>query len=143
MWILWNILLSTFSSRVWIFFDVWNTMVHATTPQKYARYFLGWFLIFVDFLPKFQDFKPIFASHDNLQQKKIKKFISIVQKWMTNYHVSWYLAMGGPQEYAKIQKWAKKSPRFKISQKVSCNFLRHVCMSHSVSYIKKIQTLDE
>ena len=48
------------------FFDILNTTVCAKVPQKMARHFFGQFSIFVDFLPKFDDFKTNFAIYDNL-----------------------------------------------------------------------------
>ena len=61
------------------FFDILNTTVCAKVPQKMARHFFGQFSIFVDFLPKFEDFKTIFAIYDNLQQRKMLDMISIVE----------------------------------------------------------------
>ena len=42
---------------------------------------------------------------------------------MAVYHVSWYLAVGGLKEYAKIQTRAKKSQNVKISQENVLQFL--------------------
>ena len=43
-----------------------NTMIHAKMPQKNAENF-GLIFSFCDFLPNFEDFKPILATLDKLQ----------------------------------------------------------------------------
>ena len=61
------------------FFDIWNTTIHAKIPREVVRHFFGQFLRFVEFLPKFEDFKTIFVTYDNLQQRKMPDMSSIVE----------------------------------------------------------------
>ena len=60
---------------------------------------------------------------------------------MTVYQVSWYLAMGGPHGGEKYEARRKSNKNWKSAKKASCNFLRHLCIYHGVSYVKKIPEL--
>ena len=111
---------------------------HKNMPQKNAELIFAWFQVFVIFLPNFEDFNPILATFDKLHGNEMKNLISIVEWLMTVNHLSQYLAMGGPNENARIQNRAKNHKNWKSAKNSFCIFLRHPCMYHGVSYLKKI-----
>ena len=134
---LWKILLTTCSSRVWIFFDVWNTMVYEKMPHKIAGSFFGWFSIFVDFCANL-NFCTVFRASQGKIPAHFIKFCSLFHYWS---HILYDLLLqiiisdkNGLEVFKSRQKIHKY---WKSAKKGSCNFVRNLFMYHSVSYIKK------
>ena len=137
MSILWNILLTTYSSRVWIFFDVWNTIGHAKMPQEIAGYFLADFESWRFFCPLLNFCIFLRASHGKISAHMINCH-SFLNYWNDIlYFLLLQIVMSG-KNWLEVLKFGQKIHKnWKSAKKVPCLFLRRLCMYHGVSYIKK------
>ena len=63
-------------------------MVHAKLPKKITKCFFGRFPIFGEFLPMFEDCKPILTNLDKFQHNEMQNIFLTAKYSITVYPVS-------------------------------------------------------